>query len=216
MDKIIGWGLVLMAAYTLFAVVTDNHLFIGQEISLRFFNRGLFALIFTLFFHQTLSAKYLYKDEVIHNPTFTKDVEKLGEELYDKTGISLKLLMLRELPNKVDMAEYEREVLKEFNEPTILLTFSEMDTQVDISVNDTSLYKYFNRKQVLSPVASSVQAFIIALFYSSSFDSFIEMAGESEVLLYLYLQVRLKRVSNQENIPVHCITVMRTQQSKLQ
>ena len=29
MEKIIAWGLVLMAAYTLFAVVTPNHLFIG-------------------------------------------------------------------------------------------------------------------------------------------------------------------------------------------
>jgi hypothetical protein len=29
MDKIIAWGLVIMAAYTLFAVVTPNHLFVG-------------------------------------------------------------------------------------------------------------------------------------------------------------------------------------------
>jgi len=29
MDKILSWGLVIMAAYTLFAVVTPNHLFIG-------------------------------------------------------------------------------------------------------------------------------------------------------------------------------------------
>jgi hypothetical protein len=29
MDKIIAWGLVVMAVYTLFAVVTPNHLFVG-------------------------------------------------------------------------------------------------------------------------------------------------------------------------------------------
>lgn len=29
MDKIIAWGLVIMAAYTLYAVLTPNHLFIG-------------------------------------------------------------------------------------------------------------------------------------------------------------------------------------------
>jgi hypothetical protein len=28
MDKIIAWSLVVMAIYTLFAVVTDNHLFV--------------------------------------------------------------------------------------------------------------------------------------------------------------------------------------------
>jgi hypothetical protein len=29
MDKIISWGLVLMALYTLYVVLTPNHLFIG-------------------------------------------------------------------------------------------------------------------------------------------------------------------------------------------
>jgi len=29
MEKIIAWGLVLMALYTLYAVVTPNHLYIG-------------------------------------------------------------------------------------------------------------------------------------------------------------------------------------------
>jgi len=29
MDKILSWGLVIMAAYTLYAVVTPNHLYVG-------------------------------------------------------------------------------------------------------------------------------------------------------------------------------------------
>ncbi len=29
MEKIISWGLVIMAIYTLYAVVTPNHLFVG-------------------------------------------------------------------------------------------------------------------------------------------------------------------------------------------
>jgi hypothetical protein len=29
MEKIISWGLVIMAAYTLWAVVTPNHLYVG-------------------------------------------------------------------------------------------------------------------------------------------------------------------------------------------
>lgn len=29
MEKIISWGLVLMALYTLYAVITPNHLYIG-------------------------------------------------------------------------------------------------------------------------------------------------------------------------------------------
>ncbi|MFA5234118.1 MAG: 3-dehydroquinate dehydratase [Sulfurimonas sp.] len=127
------------------------------------FSRGLFALILTLFFHTLLSAQYLYKDELIFNPAFNAEVEKLGSELHQKTGIALRLVMLKELPNKMNIVEYEKELMKEFSEPTILLTFSEMDSKVDILANEPSLYEYFDKKQVLSPVSSAVQAFVIAL-----------------------------------------------------
>ena len=134
-----------------------------REISLKISNRGLYALILTIIFQTQLVAEYLYKDEVIFNPKFNVEVEKLGSELYEKTGISLRLLMLKEVPKDRNIVSYEKELIKEFNEPTILLTFSEMDSQVDILASDASLYKYFNKKQVLSPVSSPVQAFVVAL-----------------------------------------------------
>ena len=127
------------------------------------FSRGLAALILTLFFNTSLTAQYLYKDEVIFNPAFNAEVEKLGSELYQKTGISLKLIMLKELPNDMSIVEYEKELMKDFSEPTILLTFSEMNSKVDILASEPSFYKYFNKKQVLSPISSPVQAFVIAL-----------------------------------------------------
>lgn len=141
------------------------------------FSRGLSALILTLFFNVSLSAQYLYKDELIFNPAFNAEVEKLGFELHQKTGISLRLVMLKELPNKMNIVEYEKELMKDFNSSTILLTFSEMDSKVDILANEPSLYEYFDKKQILSPVASPVQAFTMALFYSDGFDSFKEIAG---------------------------------------
>jgi len=130
---------------------------------LNILQRGLYALVFTLFFQNTLVAEYLYKDEVIFNPKFNESVETLGSELYEKTGISLKLLMLKELPHDTNIVDYEREVIKNFSEPTILLTFSEMDSQVDILAYPTSLYEYFDKKQILSPISSPVQAFVVAL-----------------------------------------------------
>lgn len=142
-------------------------------------SRGLAALIFILFFQTTLVASYLYKDDVVHNPDFTTQVEKLGLELYQKTGISLRLVMLRQLPEGKSIVEYEKELMAEMKEPTILLTFAELDSKVDILANDTSLYEYFDKKQVLSPVASGLQAFTMALFYSDSFASFKEIAGSS-------------------------------------
>ncbi len=144
---------------------------------MKFFNRGLYALILTILFQTQLTAEYLYKDEIIFNPDFNKEVNKLGLELYEKTGISLKLVMLKKLPDGQNIIDYESELLKEFKTPTVLLMFSELDAQVDIAVNDSSLYKYFDRKQILSPVASSVQAFTMALFYNSGYESFKEIAS---------------------------------------
>ena len=116
-----------------------------------------------LLFNTSLFAQYLYKDELIFNPAFNAEVEKLGSELHEKTGISLRLVMLKELPKGISIVDYEKELIKDFNSPTILLTFSEMDSKVDIYANQRSLYEYFDKKQVLSPVSSPVQAFIIAL-----------------------------------------------------
>ena len=127
------------------------------------FSRGLAALIITLLVNTSLSAEYLYKDEVIFNPAFNAEVEKLGSELYQKTGISLRLIMLKELPNKMSIVDYEKELMKNFSEPTILLTFSEMNAKVDILAHPASLYEYFNKKQVLSPISSPVQAFVVGL-----------------------------------------------------
>jgi len=145
---------------------------------LKFLLRGLLALVYTFVFQTSLSAEYLYKDEVIFNPSFNESVETLGSELYQKTGISLRLLMLKELPNKMHIVEYEKELMKNFSEPTILLTFSEMDSKVDILASDASLYKYFNKTQILSPISSPVQAFVIALL---NFD-FSDMTSGGTIL----------------------------------
>ena len=142
---------------------------------MQLFKRGLYALILTFIFQTHLQAEYLYKDEVVDRPAFSEQVEKLGAELYEKTGIRLLLLMLRELPQGQGIHEYEEKILAEFKEPTILLTFAELNSEVDILANDNSLYKYFNRKQVLSPVASAVQAFIMAMVYADSLESFNEL-----------------------------------------
>jgi len=138
------------------------------------FSRGLAALILTLFFQVTLVAnEYLYKDEVIDNPKFSVDVKKLGAELYAKTGIKLSLIIIKEFKGYKNILAYEKEVIKEFKEPTIILTFSLINKKVDIYANDSSLYNYFNREQVLSPAASFMQAVVIAITSSSSFDNFI-------------------------------------------
>ena len=143
-------------------------------ISLKFLTRGLYALILTIFINTTLTAQYLYKDEVLLNSSFQNEINTLGAELYEKTGISLRIVMIKKLPKDMSIVEYEKEIMKDFNEPTILLGFSQLDTQVDILANDSALYEYFDKRQVLSPVSSPVQAFIISVINARSFDGFVE------------------------------------------
>jgi len=141
---------------------------------LKFLTRGLYALILTILFQTTLVAQYLYKDEVLSNLQFKDEINTLGAELYEKTGIALRIIMIKKLPVGMSIVAYEKEIMKDFKEPTILLSFSQLDTQIDILANDSSLYKYFDKRQVLSPVSSPVQAFIISVINARSIDSFIE------------------------------------------
>lgn len=155
--------------------------------------RGLYALVFLIVYQSQLSAEYLYKDEIIFNPKFTEEVETLGKELYDKTGISLRLVMLKEFPNSQDITEYEKDVLSKFKEPTVLLVFSEMNTQVDIVANDDSLYKYFDKENVLSPVASKVQAFLMGVMYAKSWDDFKNIMTHSNGTILPLLGSKTKK-----------------------
>jgi len=160
---------------------------------LRFLTRGLYALIFITIFQTQLFAEYLYKDEIIHNPKFTKEIETVGSELYQKTGISLRLMMLREIPNDINIVKYEKELLSQFKEPTILLTFSEMNKEVDILANDSSLYKYFDKEQVLSPVASKVQAFLMAVMYAKDWEDFKKIMTHSNGTILPLLGSKTKK-----------------------
>jgi len=140
-------------------------------------SRGLAALIFILL-TSVLHANYLYKDEITANKKFKEDVEILGKELYDKTGIAVRLIMLKKLPKGMSIVEYEKKVASNFDEPTVLLTFSELDQKVDILAKPHSLYQYFDKKQILSPVASYVQSLFMALFFSHSWKEFKETLSD--------------------------------------
>lgn len=142
---------------------------------MKFLTRGLYALILTTFIQTTLYAEYLYKDEIVHRIGFEDQIEKIGSELYSKTGISLRVVMLKKLPQGMSMPEYEKIVLENFSEPTVLLIFAEQSSEIDIAVNDRSLYEYFNRHQVLSPAASMVQAFVMAAANADTWEHFNEM-----------------------------------------
>ncbi len=145
--------------------------------------RGLAALILTFIFSTTLFAEYLYKDEVVRNPDFANEINSIGAELYEKTGIGLYLVMVRDLEQNQSIVDYEIELMKELEKPAVLLTFVELKKQVDILVrgNDSteteSLYKDFDKKQILSPSATFIGAVVSAVMFGRSWDDYKEIFG---------------------------------------
>ena len=114
------------------------------------FSRGLAALILTFLFSTLLHAEYLYKDEVVQIDAFAKEVEELGSELEAKTGISLYLVMIKELAEGQTIIDYEKELAANVKGDAVFLTFVEFNKKVDIHATNASLYKYFDKEQVLS------------------------------------------------------------------
>lgn len=145
--------------------------------------RGLAALIFLSLFSFSLHAEFLYKDEVVHNPKFTQQIEDIGKELYAKTGISLYLVMIRELEENQSIADYEVALSSELRKPFVMLSFVEMQKKVDILARGThrdettSLYNSFDKKQILSPSATFIGAVVSAVMFARSWDDFKEIFG---------------------------------------
>ena len=139
------------------------------------FTRGLAALTLLIVFSLTLHAKFLYRDDVVHNSKFADEIEHVGQELYDKTGISLYLVMVRDLDNNQSIADFEKALGTELDEPYVLLTFVELRKEVEIFARPSLLYKDFNKKQVLSPNATFADALVTAVMFGRSWDNYKEM-----------------------------------------
>ncbi len=143
------------------------------------FSRGLAALILITLFFSHSEAKYLYKDDVVANPDWAYTIESIGEELYKTTGISLYLIMEKELDNNESIVDYEKKIINELQEPAVLLTFIELNQKIDILARPASLYEDFNKKQVLSPNAGISGAIVSALLFARSYDEFKEFLTTS-------------------------------------
>ena len=115
--------------------------------------RGFFALIAILSFTQSLQAKFIVIDEVVKVEAFNEQVEPMGEELSIKTGINLYMSLIKELENNQTIIDYQKELIKTLQEPAILFSFVEKEKQVQIYADDKSLYKTFDKDQIMDPLA---------------------------------------------------------------
>lgn len=156
--------------------------------------RGLF-LIFL--FVSSLGASYLLKDELINNPSFEEQINIIGNELKSRSGIDLYVVAVAS-SGELDIESYANEMIKTLAKPSILLLISETNSKVDIVASDEELYKLFNKKEILSPVSSLVQAFVMALFYSHGYDSFMAMLSDygGSILPVLAQKVKPEELSS--------------------
>lgn len=139
------------------------------------FSRGLAALTLVLSFLTSLHAEFLYKDDVVKNPKFTQQIESIGSELKAKTGISLYLVMLRDLDSNESITDFEKRISAETNGSAVIMTFVELKKEVDILARPTSLYNDFNKGQVLSPNATFIGAVVSSIMFARSYDEVKEL-----------------------------------------
>ena len=154
--------------------------------------RGLAALILTLFFSTSLFAEYLYQDDVVQKESYADAINPIGQELYEKTGVRLYLVMIRELENNQSIASYALDIAKQQPDPTVVLILSELDKQVQIVASSPELYKRFNKKMILSPNASFIGALISSIMFARSFDDVKEEMGNYGGVILPVLAERAK------------------------
>jgi len=139
------------------------------------FSRGLAALTLTVISALSLHAEFLYKDDVVKNPKFTQQIESIGSELKAKTGVSLYLVMVRDLDSNESISDFEKRISLETNGSAVIMTFVELKKEVDILARPTSLYNDFNKGQVLSPNATFIGAVVSSIMFARSYDEVKEL-----------------------------------------
>ncbi|PHM18309.1 MAG: 3-dehydroquinate dehydratase [Sulfuricurvum sp. PD_MW2] len=138
-------------------------------------SRGLAALTLILVFSLSLNAEYLYKDDVVNNPKFAEQINAIGTELKAKTGVSLHLVMVRDLDHNQSIADFEKQIVAEIGEPSVIMTFVELQKQVDILARPVTLYEHFNKAQILSPNATFMGSVVSAIMFARSYDEAKEL-----------------------------------------
>ena len=108
---------------------------------------GLFLLFYI--FQNSLSATFIIKDELGIHPEFHNQIDVMGNELLQKTGISAHILILK-TTNGESLSKIGGEELAKLPKNSLILTFTELEKKVDI-VGYPETLKLFDKEQVLSP-----------------------------------------------------------------
>ncbi len=102
-----------------------------------------------LFFTFTLSAKYLINDHII-SPKASQIIEKIGEELYQKTGINIYAIATNDDLGRENLYKYILKYEKSISKPYVALIFAPNSKRIGLIASDDTLKSYYDPNRVKS------------------------------------------------------------------
>jgi len=97
----------------------------------------------------SIYSKYLINDHII-SPKASEVIEKIGTELYQKSGINLYVLATTENVGRgVNLYEYIKKYESSLSKPYVLLFFAPNSKRIGILQSDKKLKEYYDRDEVL-------------------------------------------------------------------
>ncbi len=108
------------------------------------------ALCVLFFFCVNLQANFVVQNDDILQPELISQLESIGNELYQKTGVNLSVAVLKNLQNK-SLSEKGSEFTANLKNPYIFLIFTNDEHKIQI-YNSQDTQNLFDKEQILSPM----------------------------------------------------------------
>ena len=123
------------------------------------------ALILSLFVQTSIFASYTYEGDVAINDKTQKKLKEMGDELFEKTGIST-VIVAKKYLDKKSFLETKDKYLKELKAPYVLWIFSKKyDTRDTVGINQLmtsdDLKGKYDESSLFSPFGGSFTKLIV-------------------------------------------------------
>ncbi len=123
------------------------------------------ALILSIFCSTSLFASYTYDGDVAINEKTQEKLQEMGEELFEKTGIST-VIVAKEFLDKKGYLETKDKYLKELKSPYVLWIFSKKyDVRDSVGINQLmtsdDLKDKYDESSMFSPFGGSFTKIIV-------------------------------------------------------
>ena len=123
------------------------------------------VLILSIFFSNSLQASFTYEGEDLIGEKALNKIKEMGDELYQKTGVSTVIVAKKHL-NQKEFLDTKNRYLKELKDPYVLWIFSKtyMDKEkigINQMFNSKSLNDKFDQDSLFSPWGGTFSKIIV-------------------------------------------------------